>query len=162
MQIGIEATTQKNSVVIDYYNKITHKKVYIEVNDLVAKFIKASNQKIRRNTNKYYYYNESLESNIENYGDLLLIDENSDAAILLENVEEEINRVNTNFKRLIFMRKVLFTLKPEQKMILKMYFFENKTYREIGDTLSITRQSVYDRLRCIKNKIKKYVLKFLK
>lgn len=48
-------------------------------------------------------------------------------------------------------------LNPEQLEILTLLAFDRKTQREIAEILGISRSSVADRIRVIKNKIKKYV-----
>ena len=51
----------------------------------------------------------------------------------------------------------LYVLTPEQREVVEMVFYKNMSYGEIAKALNITKQSVCERLKNAKRKIKNYI-----
>jgi len=58
-------------------------------------------------------------------------------------------------KKLFRLKNAVSSLEPEQQKIIKMSFYENKSYSEIGQALGISKQSAFDRMQTILKKLKK-------
>ena len=58
-------------------------------------------------------------------------------------------------KKLFRLKNAVSSLEPEQQKIIKMSFYENKSYSEIGQALGISKQSAFDRMQTIFKKLKK-------
>ena len=58
-------------------------------------------------------------------------------------------------KLLILLQGAVASLKPYQRKMVKMAFYENKSYSEIGQAFGISKQSAFERMQTILKKLKK-------
>ena len=121
--------------------------------------MKADEQKTRRKQNQYDYYNIPLSHFEREDNDYAfdVIDEDSDIEQQLERIQlKEIEDMKEDFERTL-IENSLYVLTPEQREVVEMVFYKNMSYGEIAKALNITKQSVCERLKNAKRKIKNYI-----
>lgn len=149
-----EKEDNKEIVTIDYYDKTRGMWVKVEVTKRVARFLNSNKQKMRRRQNQYNYFNVSFDlifgDSIDN-NENLLIDKSA-----LEGEEnalsEERGSVNKYSRKKL--KNILGFLSANQREVAKMYC-QNMSFKEIGDKLSISKQSAYERFKNAKRNILK-------
>ena len=149
----------KDLVTIDYYDRIHKQWIKVEVTKEVANFMKADEQKTRRKQNQYDYYNIPLSHFEREDNDFTFnaVDEDSDIEQQLEQIQlKEIEDMKEDFERTL-IENSLYVLTPEQREVVEMVFYKNMSYGEIAKALNITKQSVCERLKNAKRKIKNYI-----
>ena len=154
-----ENNDNKDLITIDYYDRIHKQWIKVEVTKEVANFMKADEQKTRRKQNQYDYYNIPLSHFEREDNDYTfdVIDEDSDIEQQLERIQlKEIEDMKEDFERTL-IENSLYVLTPEQREVVEMVFYKNMSYGEIAKALNITKQSVCERLKNAKRKIKNYI-----
>ena len=154
-----ENNNNKDLITIDYYDKIHKQWIKVEVTKEVANFMKADEQKTRRKQNQYDYYNIPLSHFEREDNDYTfdVIDEDSDIEQQIERIQlKEIEDMKEDFERTL-IENSLYVLTPEQREVVEMVFYKNMSYGEIAKALNITKQSVCERLKNAKRKIKNYI-----
>lgn len=154
-----ENNDNKDLITIDYYDRIHKQWIKVEVTKEVANFMKADEQKTRRKQNQYDYYNIPLSHFEREDNDFTfdVIDEDSDIEKQLEQIQlKEIEDMKEDFERTL-IENSLYVLTPEQREVVEMVFYKNMSYGEIAKALNITKQSVCERLKNAKRKIKNYI-----
>ncbi len=154
-----ENNDNKDLITIDYYDRIHKQWIKVEVTKEVANFMKADEQKTRRKQNQYDYYNIPLSHFEREDNDYTfdVIDEDSDIEQQLEQIQlKEIEDMKEDFERTL-IENSLYVLTPEQREVVEMVFYKNMSYGEIAKALNITKQSVCERLKNAKRKIKNYI-----
>lgn len=154
-----ENNNNKDLITIDYYDRIHKQWIKVEVTKEVANFMKADEQKTRRKQNQYDYYNIPLSHFEREDNDYAfdVIDEDSDIEQQLEQIQlKEIEDMKEDFERTL-IENSLYVLTPEQREVVEMVFYKNMSYGEIAKALNITKQSVCERLKNAKRKIKNYI-----
>lgn len=154
-----ENNDNKDLIIIDYYDRIHKQWIKVEVTKEVANFMKADEQKTRRKQNQYDYYNIPLSHFEREDNDCTfdVIDEDSDIEQQLERIQlKEIEDMKEDFERTL-IENSLYVLTPEQREVVEMVFYKNMSYGEIAKALNITKQSVCERLKNAKRKIKNYI-----
>ena len=149
----------KDLITIDYYDRIHKQWIKVEVTKEVAKFMKADEQKTRRKQNQYDYYNIPLSHFEREDNDFTfdVIDEDSDIEQQLEKDRlKEIEDMQEDYERTL-IENSLYVLTPEQRQVVEMVFYQNMSYGEIAKVLNITKQSVCERLKNAKKKIKNHI-----
>lgn len=154
-----ENNDNKDLITIDYYDRIHKQWIKVEVTKEVANFMKADEQKTRRKQNQYDYYNIPLSHFEREDNDYTfdVIDEDSDIEQQIERIQlKEIEDMKEDFERTL-IENSLYVLTPEQREVVEMVFYKNMSYGEIAKALNITKQSVCERLKNAKRKIKNYI-----
>lgn len=154
-----ENNDNKDLITIDYYDRIHKQWIKVEVTKEVANFMKADEQKTRRKQNQYDYYNIPLSHFEREDNDFTfdVIDEDSDIEQQIERIQlKEIEDMKEDFERTL-IENSLYVLTPEQREVVEMVFYKNMSYGEIAKALNITKQSVCERLKNAKRKIKNYI-----
>ena len=154
-----ENNDNKDLITIDYYDRIHKQWIKVEVTKEVANFMKADEQKTRRKQNQYDYYNIPLSHFEREDNDYTfdVIDEDSDIEQQLEQIQlKEIEDMKEDYERTL-IENSLYVLTPEQREVVEMVFYKNMSYGEIAKALNITKQSVCERLKNAKRKIKNYI-----
>lgn len=149
----------KDLITIDYYDRIHKQWIKVEVTKEVAKFMKADEQKNRRKQNQYDYYNIPLSHFEREDNDFTfdVIDEDSDIEQQLEKDRlKEIEDMQEDYERTL-IENSLYVLTPGQRQVVEMVFCQNMSYGEIAKVLNITKQSVCERLKNAKKKIKNHI-----
>ena len=150
----------KELVVIDYYDRIHKQTIKLEVTKEVAKFLKADEQKTRRNQNKYNYYNKSFdkvfnEQQPEN--EHYLLDEDSAVDAILEKRDlEQLAEAELEHQRTL-IENSLCCLTDSQRQVVEMAYYQNITYSQIAEALNIDKSSVYARMKNAEKNIKNYI-----
>lgn len=154
-----ENNDNKDLMTIDYYDRIHKQWIKVEVTKEVANFMKADEQKTRRKQNQYDYYNIPLSHFEREDNDYTfdVIDEDSDIEQQLEKDRlKEIEDMQEDYERTL-IENSLYVLTPEQRQVVEMVFYQNMSYGEIAKVLNITKQSVCERLKNAKKKIKNHI-----
>lgn len=102
----------------------------------------------RQEKSKHKYEKFSLETLSE--AGMQFIDEESNIEEELILKEEQVERR----KLLILLQDAVASLKPSQRKMIKMAFYENKTHSEIGQVLGISKQAVQQQMQTILKKLK--------
>lgn len=74
------------------------------------------------------------------------------------NIEEQLITKEERLEKdklLILLQGAVASLKPYQRKMVKMAFYENKSYSEIGQAFGISKQSAFERMQTILKKLKK-------
>ena len=140
-------------VTIDYYDKTKASLIKVDVTKRVARFLNSSKQKMRRRQNQYNYFNVPFdlifgENKFDNEN--LLVDKD-----FLEEFQDEA-KINDR-EKCRELKSIIRLLSPNQREVVKMTCL-NLSFREIGQKLSISKQSAYERFK----NAKKNILKLLK
>ena len=149
----------KNLVTIDYYDRIHKQWIKVEVTKEVARFMQSDTKKTRRKQNQYDFYNIPLSSFETEEDDYCfdIEDENSDIEKKYdEKIKQDLQDIKEDYERTI-IENSLYILTPEQREVVEMVFYQNMTYREIAKVLNISKQSVCERLKNAKRKIKNHI-----
>ena len=150
----------KETITIDYYDRIHKQWIKLDVTKEVANLLKASDQKERRKQNQYNYFNKPIdkifnENKPEN--EHFLIDESQDVEKILEKIEDDIlDDLTRNYERTL-IENSLYVLTPEQREVIEMVMYKNMSQNEIAKELNIEQSSVGGRLKRAKENIKKYI-----
>lgn len=80
-------------------------------------------------------------------------DSNIEEQIILK--EEQIEKR----KLLIILQDAMTSLQPYQRKMIKMAFYDNKSYAEIGQAFGISKQSAFERMQTILKKLKNFYKK---
>ncbi len=160
MNVEMENTpTQKK--LYKFKDKIHNKKILLELDDEVRRFMYSSIKNERREQNKYNYYTSSFDE---------VVDEDNDEDIMsgeeviadpnyksYEDLQDEfIENLEYEHKRFL-VSEAMQTLTDTQKLYVSFVFFQNKSYQEIADILGITKQSVRDVIRAAIKNIQNYI-----
>lgn len=133
---------------IKYYNG--RSTIQVEVNEEVEQAYKdIIRAEWRYEKSKQNHEKFSLEVLTEN--GMQFFDESPTIEELLVEKENDIER-NT---ALISLQDAVASLKPYQQEMIKMFFYENKSYVEIGQAFGISKQSAFERMQTILKKLKK-------
>ena len=140
-------------VTIDYYDKTKGSFIKVDVTKSVARFLNSSKQKIRRKQNQYNYFNVPFdlifgENKFDNEN--LLVDKD-----FLEEFQDKAKIKDREKCR--ELKSIIRLLSPNQREVVEMTCL-NLSFREIGQKLSISKQSAYERFK----NAKKNILKQLK
>ena len=149
----------KDLVTIDYYDRIHKQWIKVEVTKEVARFMQSDTKKTRRKQNQYDFYNIPLSSFETEEDDYCfdIEDENSDIEKKYdEKIKQDLQDIKEDYERTI-IENSLYILTPEQREVVEMVFYQNMTYREIAKVLNISKQSVCERLKNAKRKIKNHI-----
>ena len=149
----------KDIVTIDYYDRINKQWIKVEVTKEVARFMQSDTKKTRRKQNQYDFYNIPLSSFETEEDDYCfdIEDENSDIEKKYdEKIKQDLQDIKEDYERTI-IENSLYILTPEQREVVEMVFYQNMTYREIAKVLNISKQSVCERLKNAKRKIKNHI-----
>lgn len=150
----------KETITIDYYDRIHKQWIKLDVTKEVANLLKASDQKERRKQNQYNYFNKPIdkifnENKPEN--EHFLIDESQDVEKILEKKENDVlDDLTRNYERTL-IENSLYVLTPEQREVIEMVMYKNMSYSEIGNLLGIDKSSVYSRIKNAKKNIKNHI-----
>lgn len=150
----------KETITIDYYDRIHKQWIKLDVTKEVANLLKASDQKERRKQNQYNYFNKPIdkifnENKPEN--EHFLIDESQDVEKILEKKENDVlDDLTRNYERTL-IENSLYVLTPEQREVIEMVMYKNMSQNEIAKELNIEQSSVGGRLKRAKENIKKYI-----
>ena len=100
---------------------------------------------------EYRAKNKIVVSSIEGLEEkgFKIADESQDFLTSLINIEEE------NERRTLLV-KALSCLKEQDKQIVQLYFYDNKTQDEIADILGVSRQYISKKIKQILEKLKKF------
>ena len=133
---------------VRYYNGKTS--IQVETTEEVAQ----AYQEIKRNEwqqekSKQRHEQFSLETLTD--AGMQFADEDSDIAEQLITKEERLEKD----KLLILLQGAVVSLEPYQRKMIKMAFYENKSYSEIGQAFGISKQSAFERMQTILKKLKK-------
>ena len=113
----------------------------------IKSYLTRKNNKYKSyNTSDYVPYDEDLS-----VSDILYIDENKSPLDQLIQ-EEEIDRIKKDISVLLNPQNEI--LSERQSEYINMYFFENKTFAEIGKKFNITREAVRQGIKKSLEKIK--------
>jgi len=151
----------KEIVSIDYYDRINRKWIKLDVTKEDARFMKADDQKTRRNQNRYDYYNKPYdeifdEDNHPENMQFLMDEEQDPYNVLVKKHQELIKDAQIEEQRTIIQNS-LDTLTPAQREAVEMVMNENMSYKEIGNRLGIDKSSVYERMKNAKKNIRNYI-----
>ena len=149
----------KDLITIDYYDRIHKQWIKVEVTKEVARFMQSDTKKTRRKQNHYDFYNIPLSSFETEEDDYCfdIEDENSDIEKKYdEKIKQDLQDIKEDYERTI-IENSLYILTPEQREVVEMVFYQNMTYREIAKVLNISKQSVCERLKNAKRKIKNHI-----
>ena len=102
----------------------------------------------RQEKSKQRHEQFSLETLSE--AGMQFIDEKSNIEEQLILKEEQIEKK----RLLILLQDAVASLKPSQRKMIKMAFYENKTHSEIGQVLGISKQAVQQQMQTILKKLK--------
>ena len=144
----------KELVVIDYYDRIHKQTIKLEVTKEVAKFLKADEQKTRRNQNKYNYYNKSFD---KVFNEQHLLDEDSAVDAILEKRDlEQLAEAELEHQRTL-IENSLCCLTDSQRQVVEMAYYQNMSYSQIAEALGVTKQSIAERMKNAQKNIKNYI-----
>jgi len=130
------------------YEFVTGEKLEIEVDDSIGEFvIEMEVLQSRRNHAETRRHNslESMQEDRDGYNPRQFTDEKADIEQMIINSDEK--------ERL---HRAIQKLDSKDYMIVKKYYFEDKTMTEIGKELCISAMAVSKRLKKIPDKIKKF------
>ena len=147
-------------ITFDYKDNIHNKMIKVTAKREIRNYIKSSDQKIRRDDNRYAFHNKSWdtvfnEDKPEN--EHYLIDPASDVNSVLDEMERDLKKAAIKEQRRALVENALHCLTPLQREVIDLIFYENKTEREISKILGISHQTVHRRRdKAIKN-LKNYI-----
>lgn len=113
-----------------------------------------SKQQQRRKQNQYNYFNVSFDSVFSEFLDESNMIEDAGFQCFVEN-DEQIESLNS-IKNYRIIKNSFKYLTPEQKEVIRLKFYKNKSLREIGEMLSISKQSVFERIKNAEKNIKRF------
>jgi RNA polymerase sigma factor (sigma-70 family) len=129
------------------YEFITGERLEIEVDDNIGEvIIETEKMQSRRNRAETRRHNslEFMQENRDGYRPMQFADNRADVEQIIIHSDEK--------ERL---HQAIQKLNSKDSIIVKKYYFENKTMVEIGKELGITAMAVSKRLKKIPDKIKK-------
>ena len=131
------------------YEFITGERLEIEVDDNIGEvIIEMEKMQFRRNRAETRRHNslEFMQENHDGYLPMQFADNRADVEqIIIYSDEKEM------------LHRAIQKLDRKDSIIVKKYYFENKTMAEIGKELGITAMAVSKRLKKIPDKIKKFL-----
>lgn len=152
----------KEIVTIDYFDRINHRWIKLDVTKEVARLLHNEREKTRKANNRYYNHNLSFDevfdsTKKENPNEKYLEDENSDPQQLLEEHEQKrIDEALREHQRAV-IENALPTLTECQQEIVKLAIYENMTYSEIANLRGVSKQAILRIIRAAEKNIKIYV-----
>lgn len=147
-------------VTFKYKDKIHNKMIDVTATREVRNYIKSSDQRIRRDDNRYGYHNKSWDSvfNEDNPEmEQFLEDHSQDIFEILEERQRDLYREAQKEQRRALVENALHCLTPLQREVIDLIFYENKSEREISKILSISHQSVHERRDKAIKRLKNYI-----
>ena len=119
-------------ITFDYKDNIHNKMIKVTAKREIRNYIKSSDQKIRRDDNRYAFHNKSWdtvfnEDNPEN--EHYLIDPASDVDSVLDEMERDLKKAAIKEQRRALVENALHCLTPLQREVIDLIFYENKTRR---------------------------------
>ncbi len=152
---GIQKSIDDSEITeIKYYDNIQGKWIKVNTTKRIARFMNTSKQQQRRKQNQYNYFNVSFDSVFSEFLDESNMIEDACFQYLGE-YDEQIESLNSvkNYK---LIKSSFRYLTPEQKEVIRLKFYKNKSLREIGEMLSISKQSVFERIKNAEKNIKRF------
>lgn len=95
---------------------------------------------------------EQLSLNALTDAGMQFVDDESD--VELKFIEQE--ECAEKRELLINLQDAIDSLNPNQRKMVKMFFYQNKSYSEIGQAFGISKQSAFERMQTILKKLKKF------
>ena len=152
---GIEKSIDDSEITeIKYYDNIQGKWIKVNTTKRIARFMNTSKQQQRRKQNQYNYFNVSFDSVFSEFLDESNMIEDAGFQYFVEN-DEQIEDLNS-IKNYRIIKNSFKYLTPEQKEVIRLKFYKNKSLREIGEMLSISKQSVFERIKNAEKNIKRF------
>lgn len=129
-------------------------------------FVKAFNslKKFRREAgfSTWIYriaYNEAISETRKKKYNIKSFDEQLEKAASIQLTGSEDEQVEENESKHKLLEQALTTLPPEDKLILMLYYFEEKSVEEISKTARLTTSNVKVKLFRLRNKLKELMTK---
>ena len=152
---GIQKSIDDSEITeIKYYDNIQGKWIKVNTTKRIARFMNTSKQQQRRKQNQYNYFNVSFDSVFSEFLDESNMIEDACFQYLGE-YDEQIEDLNS-IKNYRIIKNSFKYLTPEQKEVIRLKFYKNKSLREIGEMLSISKQSVFERIKNAEKNIKRF------
>ena len=152
---GIQKSIDDSEITeIKYYDNIQGKWIKVNTTKRIARFMNTSKQQQRRKQNQYNYFNVSFDSVFSEFLDESNMIEDAGFQYFVEN-DEQIEDLNS-IKNYRIIKNSFKYLTPEQKEVIRLKFYKNKSLREIGEMLSISKQSVFERIKNAEKNIKRF------
>lgn len=151
----------KEIVTIDYYDRINHKWIKVDVTKEVARFMKADTQQRRRKQNQYDFYNKSYDKvfdedkHPENMK--YLLDETQSPEYIMEQKEKLLIENAKKEEQRTMIENSLNILNDTQLEVIEKTFYENKSENDIAEELGISQQAVSGRLIRAEKNIKNHI-----
>ncbi len=153
---GIQKSIDDSEITeIKYYDNIQGKWIKVNTTKRIARFMNTSKQQQRRKQNQYNYFNVSFDSVFSEFLDESNMIEDAGFQYFVEN-DEQIEDLNS-IKNYRIIKNSFKYLTPEQKEVIRLKFYKNKSLREIGEMLSISKQSVFERIKNAEKNIKRFL-----
>ena len=147
-------------ITFKYKDNIHNKVIEVTTKREIRNYLKSSNQKIRRDDNRYGYHNKSWDSvfNEDNPEmEQFLEDHSQDIFEILEERQKDLYREAQKEQRRALVENALHCLTPLQREVIDLIFYENKSEREISKILGISHQSVHERRDKAIKRLKNYI-----
>lgn len=135
---------------LKYFNG--KKTVKIETtNDIAQAYQNIQREEWRNEKAKKRHEQFSLNALID--AGMQFVDEDSNVELQFIEKEESFEKR----KLLIHLQDAVDSLKPYQREMIKMCFYQDKSYSEIGQAFGISKQSAFERMQTILKKLKKFL-----
>lgn len=150
----------KDLVMINYYDRIHHQWIKLEVTKDVARFMQRDRKRKRRYQKKCEKFTAPFDSVFapnKPYNEKYLIDESQEyEKIKAEQRKQKIEEFEIEHSR-VLIENSLDVLTPPQREAVEMAFYKNMSYKEIAEQIGISKQSVHDRMKNAEKNIKKFI-----
>ena len=145
----------KDIVTIDYYDRIHKQWIKLDVTKEVARLLKSEDQKMRRSNNRYNYHNLPFDEVFDSdKNEEYLIDENA----TIDFDDNEILRDFSDEERRTIIENSLECLTEDQREVVEMAYFQNKSYSEIARARGVTsKNSIYKVMKAAEKRIRNYI-----
>ena len=147
-------------VTFKYKDKIHNKMIDVTAKREVRNYIKSSDQRIRRKDNEYQFFNKSWDTVFNDdkpENEHYLIDPASDVDNVLAEMESDLRKAAIREQRRALVENALHCLTIEQREVINLIFYENKSENQIAKILGISQQAVNSRKQNAIENLKKYI-----
>ena len=147
-------------ITFKYKDKIHNKMIDVTAKREVRNYIKSSDQRIRRKDNEYQFFNKSWDTVFNDdkpENEHYLIDPASDVDNVLAEMERDLRKAAIREQRRALVENALHCLTIEQREVIDLIFYENKSENQIARILGISQQAVNSRKQNAIENLKKYI-----
>lgn len=135
--------------IINYFNG--KKTLKIETTNEIAQVYQNIQREEWRN-DKAKKRHEQFSLNTLTDAGMQFVDDESDVELQFIKQEERVEKS----KLLIHLQDAVGSLNPYQRKMVKMFFYQNKSYSEIGQALGVSKQAIHQRMETILKKLKTF------